>query len=117
MPGFFATNFKFESDYTLDNYDKNRCTADSKIVDQNFFARNVLNSFLEDKLFADHDNYFIMTDGYLLNRESLIKQEQSSNFAEIVYRKSIQENLKSISIPSDNRVISRYIVEEKRALS
>ncbi len=55
--------------------------------------------------------------GWFLRSPKAIHEKIDQLFSDAAYRKSIQENLKSISIPSDNRAISTYIVEEKRALS
>ncbi|MEC4175718.1 asparagine synthase-related protein [Adlercreutzia sp. R7] len=81
MPGFFISNFgKIE----LDNFRNNECVTDEWQIDGVFCARNTLNKFLHDKVFAEGKECFIIMEGVLLNKAELLVDYDVETVEELV---------------------------------
>lgn len=72
MPGFFISNIKTELE--LNNIYPNLCVQQNIDTDAGTVKRNTLNKFMNDKAFAETDDYIIVSDGYILNKTSLFQQ-------------------------------------------
>ena len=72
MPGFFISNIKTESE--LKNVYPNLCVSQSIDFGAGIVKRNTLNKFMNDKAFAETDDYVIVSDGFILNKISLFEQ-------------------------------------------
>ena len=81
MPGFFISNFgKIE----LENFRNSECVADEWQIDGVFCARNTLNKFLCDKVFAESNEYFIIMEGVILNKAELYVEHGVETVEELV---------------------------------
>lgn len=69
MPGFFISNLAVECD--LHNYDDMRCRRDQKKLDEWIIKRNTLNKFMDDKIFHETDEYFVLLEGAIYNFRKL----------------------------------------------
>ncbi len=72
MPGFFVGNKKTEM--KLVNVYPNLCVCQSLNIPGMSVKRNTLNKFMDDKAFAENDDYVIVSDGYILNKISLFEK-------------------------------------------
>ena len=70
MPGFFITNSNKPID-ALENHTSQMCTAEEINFNGFKILRNTLSKFLDDKAFFETDNYIIITEGVLLNKQEL----------------------------------------------
>lgn len=69
MPGFFISNYL--DDFTLNNEYNNHCVAETLKNDNFSIKRNTLNKFMGDKLFAEDNDFIIITEGVFLNKKAL----------------------------------------------
>ena len=72
MPGFFVGNKKTETE--LVNVYPNLCVYQSLVTPGTTVKRNTLNKFMNDKAFAENDDYVVVSDGYILNKISLFEK-------------------------------------------
>mgnify|MGYP000563974624 FL=1 len=80
MPGFFITNT--EKVPTLTNYVQSRCVQGELQYGQWHVHRNVLDKYMDDKLFFQNDAYIVVLDGVILNKRALIAQCGDENWEE-----------------------------------
>ncbi|MEG1313767.1 MAG: hypothetical protein RSD40_05585, partial [Bacilli bacterium] len=71
MPGFYINNVSLK--IKLDNFDDNRCEQ-GRIEYNNFYiARNTLSKFLNDKLFFETDEFIIVLEGIIFNKNQMME--------------------------------------------
>ena len=80
MPGFFITNT--EKVPTLTNYVQSRCVQGELQYGQWHVHRNVLDKYMDDKLFFQNDAYIVVLDGVILNKRALIAHCGDENWEE-----------------------------------
>lgn len=82
MPGFIAhigdTNIKFTEEKRL------RLVVNSIKTENYQVERRVVNKFINDRLFADLDDYLVVVEGVVLNNHELEKQYKASSWLECV---------------------------------
>lgn len=94
MPGFFITN-KTEIP-NLKNYNNKNCINGCLRYNEWTIKWNVLNKYLNDKLFFQNEEYIIILDGVILNKSRLIKKYACANWCDTVI-KMIEKNDKFFS--------------------
>ncbi|MCM3386847.1 hypothetical protein M3649_01725 [Ureibacillus chungkukjangi] len=89
MPGFFGIvgdidgNIDLDSINNYNHYDFiNRTIFDKKT----FIKQNTNNKFINDKVFEDNDDFFILIEGVILNSNELIQEYKVSIFSEAIVR-------------------------------
>lgn len=82
MPGFFISNTKEIP--VLHNYDDANCVAGSMVCGQWNISWNVLNKYMDDKLFYQNDDFVILLDGVILNKRDLMAQLKTDSWADAV---------------------------------
>ena len=70
MPGFFATNIAQPS-YKIKNTYPEKSVFNCLQYQGINMQRNVLNSFLGDKLFVENETHLLVTDGLIINSEQI----------------------------------------------
>lgn len=93
MPGFFITNIESKNSFTLNNYCQEKCIRDEMRFENITVKRNVLNAFINDKIFFENDKYILVTDGVIFDTEQLLRDTNTS---------SIKDALLSIAENEDN---------------
>lgn len=84
MPGFIGVignkNYEFENIFTSNDVFMNRETSLENIS----LAQITIKKFLNDKVFKENKDVFILTEGVILNSLELIKKYKSSTFFEAI---------------------------------
>lgn len=82
MPGFIThignSNIKFSEEK------RKKLIVDSIRSDKYQLERRVVNKFMNDRLFADLDDYLVVVEGVVLNNHELEKQYKTSSWLECV---------------------------------
>lgn len=82
MPGFCISNVSDK--LILKNYNDKNCIQDSLDFNNWYIKRNVLNKFLNDKLFFENDRVIVIIDGIILNKKELMEKYNCSSLVELV---------------------------------
>ncbi len=80
MPGFFISNTANVP--MLTNYAQSRCVRGELQYDRWTVQWNVLDKYMDDKLFFQNDAYIVVLDGVILNKRDLIAQYGTKNWEE-----------------------------------
>lgn len=72
MPGFFVSNQKVC--FPMKDIFQNRCISSEISHAQYTVMRNTLDKFMDDKLFAETEDYIIITEGVFLNKTKLCNE-------------------------------------------
>ena len=89
MPGFFVSNIKTELE--LINIYPNLCVVQSIDSDAGTVKRNTLNKFMNDKAFVENDDYIVVSDGFILNKNSMF-EKYGADTVEALFIKMYQKN-------------------------
>lgn len=73
MPGFFISNVEKINNVTLKNYNDEKCIKGEIFYNELTIKRNVLNSFINDKIFLENEELIIVTDGIIFNSNELMR--------------------------------------------
>jgi|LSQX01.1.fsa_nt_gb asparagine synthase (glutamine-hydrolysing) len=85
MPGFFATNIAQPS-YKITNTYPEKSVFNCLQYQGINMQRNVLNSFLGDKLFVENETHLLVTDGLIINSEQIKLKFGTDNLAQAVLK-------------------------------
>lgn len=80
MPGFFISNI---CQVGLCNVYDRACVQDSLTCDGFFCARNTLNKFLDDKALYEDEDFVVIAEGVLLNKNELLKATGTRSITEL----------------------------------
>lgn len=90
MPGFLISNFR--GDFKLNNRFNNKCITNEIINEKYIIKRNTLNKFLNDKVFYEDEEFILIVEGVVLNKDILIKKTHSNSFQKTVKKLIINGN-------------------------
>lgn len=82
MPGFIA--HIGNSDIKLPKEKRHKLVVNSISTEKYQVERRVVNKFMNDRLFADLDDYLVVVEGVVLNNHELKKQYKTSSWLECV---------------------------------
>lgn len=83
MPGLCFSNNAYAVD-VAESCDG--CITQTAVVDGYAFSLNTLNRFMEDKAFGELGEYFVISEGVILNKASLLERESCSSVIELIVR-------------------------------
>ncbi len=78
MPGFLGYSGKI-NDVTFPKEIRNDLVIDHNHTDDLFIERRTVDKFLNDKIFSNSEDYFILTEGVILNSKALIIKYKQNN--------------------------------------
>lgn len=84
MPGFFAANCNDKEKIKLVNYCESNCLKGEMVCGELTIKRNILNSFINDKLFFENEEIAVATDGIILNSNKLLEKYEKNTLTELV---------------------------------
>ena len=86
MPGFFITNTKEIPN--LKNYDDSSCDRRTMIYKDWKISWNVLNKYMDDKIFYQDNDKIIILDGVILNKKDIMKEYNNTSWLDVVLEMS-----------------------------
>lgn len=96
MPGFIISNIgdqiSFNEQFACSYIDK------QAMIDGFNIRVHTVDKFQNDKLFAETNDYFIVTEGVLLNKMELLKENKTDSLSELIwlhYKKDIKQFINS----------------------
>lgn len=84
MPGFLAHIGKSSIRFAEEK--RNKLVVNSIRTDNYQVERRVVNKFMNDRLFADLDDYLVVLEGVVLNNHELIEQYQTASWVDCVIK-------------------------------